>query len=293
MTSPEKKLYQRLKFLSDAFLLSSKNLDYKSVLRTATKHFRVFTGADASVIMLSNDGNLIPVSSLGIPLSQIKDISLPLSTRLKDILSRPALDVRYASFMNTPLIQNRKLIGLSAVFSTLPEKFALFEHNKYEHLLLTMLASYIAVTIENASQINSFKVIEQSKSEWEGALDTIDDLISIHDADFNIIRANMAVAKKFNKDIKEIIGKKCYKIFHGTDEPWKTCPHRKSLETMTKCSEEIEDPHMGGVFNITTFPCYNDAGKYRSTIHITKDITEHKKMWNQQENALYQNRKNK
>lgn len=277
--SYEKKLYQRLKTLSDAFLLSSWDLDYKAMLRAVTKHFKVFTEADASVLMLHDTKkNLTPVCSLGIPLSKVKDTKLPSSTRLKDILSHPILDARYASFMNIPLIQNRKLIGLCAVFSTVPEKFDIFEHDKYENLFLTMLASYISVNVENVIQANSLQLMERSKSEWENSLDTIDTLVSIHDADFTIIRANTAVAKKFNTDIKEIIGKKCYKVFHGTEEPWKTCPHRKSLETKTQCSEEIEDPYMCGIFNITASPFFNDAGKYLGTLHVTRDITKHKKL---------------
>lgn len=277
----EKKLYHRIKALSDAFLLSSRTLDYKAFLRTVTRHFKVYTEADASVLMLNNDKNLTPVCSIGIPFSKIKDACLPCSTRLKDIIARPAMDARYTSFMNTPLIHNRKLIGLSAVFSIIPEKFHTFEYDKYESIFLTMLASYIAVSIENATLINTLKTIERSKLEWESAFDAIDDLISIHDADFTILRANKAVAKKFNMDIKSIIGKKCYKIFHGTKEPWKRCPHRKSMETKTPCAEEIEDPHMCGIFHITAFPYFNDAGKFIGSIHITKDITMQKKLLGQ------------
>ena len=277
----EKKIYHRIKILSDAFLLSSKPMDYKSVLRMAARHFKVFTEADASVLMLNHEGDLVPVCSLGIPFSKIKDISRPSSTRLKDLITRPIFDVRYTSFMNTPLIHKKKLIGLSAVFSTVPEKFLLFEQDKFEILFLTMLASHIAVSVENANQANLIQLLECSRSEWEKALDTIDDLITIHDADFNIIRANMAVARRFNVDIREVIGKKCYMIFHGTDEPWPTCPHRRSLETMKKCSAEIEDPHMGGIFQITSFPHLDETRKYRGTVHVVKDVTEHRKMMNQ------------
>ena len=161
--SDEKKLYQRLKTLSDVFLLpTSKPLDYKSIIRTVTKHFKIFTEADASVLMLNNNNeNLTPIFSIGIPFSKIKDSTFPLSTRLKDIVSRPVLDVRYSSFMNTPLIHNRKLIGLSAVFSIVPENFHTFERDKYDNLLLTILASYFAVSIENGILVNSMKSIER------------------------------------------------------------------------------------------------------------------------------------
>ncbi len=223
----------------------------------------------------------MPVFSIGIPFSEIKDTVLPSSTRLKDIVAHSALDVRYASFMNTPLIHNRKLIGISAVFSVTPEKFHKFEHNKYENLFLTMLASYTAVNIENITLINTINSTATSQFDWENTFNTIDDLISIHDTDFNIVRANMAVAKKFKTDIKEIVGKKCYKVFHGTDEPWKTCPHKKSLESKITCTEEIEDPHMGGIFRITTFPHFSKEGRCIGTIHITRNITENKKTLSQ------------
>ncbi|MDN3513106.1 MAG: PAS domain-containing protein [Candidatus Brocadia sp.] len=276
--SDEKKLYHRLKVLSDAFLLSSRILDYKSFLRTVTRHFKIFAGADASVLMLNKDENLIPVCSLGIPFSRIKDAYLPCSMRLKDIVARPVMDIRYTSFMNTPLIYNRKLIGLSAVFSIVPEKFHAFEHNKHENLFLTMLASHIAVSIENVTLMNTIESLEHSQLEWESTFDVIGDLISIHDQDFTIIRANKAVARKFNMDIKTIVGKKCYEIFHGTEEPWKTCPHRKTMETMTACTEEIDDPYMGGVFHITTFPYFKKAGKCIGSIHVAKDVTRQKKI---------------
>jgi len=169
--SDEKKLYQRLKTLSDVFLLpTSKPLDYKSIIRTVAKHFKIFTEADASVLMLNNNNeNLTPVFSIGIPFSKIKDSTLPLSTRLKDIVSRPVLDVRYSSFMNTPLIHNRKLIGLSAVFSTIPEYFHTFERDKYNNLLLTILASYFAVSIENVTLSDSIKSLERSDEQGKSA----------------------------------------------------------------------------------------------------------------------------
>ena len=173
-TSDEKKLYQQLKTLSSAFLLpSTRNLDHKSILRTVTKHFKMFTEADASVLMLNNNNEiLMPVYSIGIPFSRVKDSNLSLSTRLKDIISRPALDIRYSSFMNTPLIHNRKFIGLSAVFSTIPEKFHTFEHDKYKNLLLTILASYFAVSIENIILADSMKLTEHSKSDREHPSDS-------------------------------------------------------------------------------------------------------------------------
>lgn len=271
----EKKLYQRLKILFDTFILTSKTSDYNTILKTTTNCFKKFTDSDASVFFLNkNNGNLIPVYSVGIPLPRIKNTNIPSFTRLKDIISRPLLDVRYASFMNTPLIQNRKLIGVLAVFSIAPEKFILFEHNKYANLFLSLLASHLAVIIENSTLLKTIGIIENSKNDWENTFDAIDDLISIHDTDFNIIRANKAVAKYLNMDIRDIIGKKCYKIFHGTDEPSKNCPDSNTFNTKGAYSVEIEDPHMNGTFSFKSFPRYSESKKFIGSIVIAKDITK-------------------
>ena len=67
-------MHQRLKTLSDVFLLpASKPLDYKSIIRTVAKHFKIFTEADASVLMLNNNNeNLTPVFSIGIPFLKLR-----------------------------------------------------------------------------------------------------------------------------------------------------------------------------------------------------------------------------
>ncbi len=277
--SGEKRLRQRFKILSDAFWSSSGALDYQAVLRVVTKHLKTFTGADASVLMLNNHGFLTPAFSIGIPLSTIKGISLPSSTKLKETLILPPMGVRYASFLNIPLVHNRKLIGLSIVFSAIPERFHPFEQDKDEGSLLDMLAGYGAVNIENAIQANTIKAIERFKSDWQNIFDSIDDLISIQDTTFTIVRANKAVARKFDVDIREIIGKKCFKVFHGTDVPPEVCPCCKSVETKTKYTMDSEEPHTKGVFNVTTFPIFNNGGRFIGTIRVARDVTEHKKLW--------------
>lgn len=58
------------------------------------------------------------------------------------------------------------------------------------------------------------KLILQSIKDWENIFDNITEMITIHDADFNILYANK-IAKKilklsndFNKPVK------CYEIYH-------------------------------------------------------------------------------
>ncbi|RMD59036.1 MAG: PAS domain-containing protein [Nitrospirae bacterium] len=77
---------------------------------------------------------------------------------------------------------------------------------------------------------------------------------------------------------EEIIGKKCYEVFHKKSAPWSKCPHHKTLSTGKPCVKEIEDPAMGGTFLISNSPIYDSNGELIGTVHISRDVTEIYKM---------------
>ena len=62
------------------------------------------------------------------------------------------------------------------------------------------------------------KTIKVAK-EWEATFDSISDMVSIHDKDFNLVRVNKAFCDLLKKKREEIIGKKCYEVLHERNEP--------------------------------------------------------------------------
>ncbi len=122
----------------------------------------------------------------------------------------------------------------------------------------------------------TYESVSRAKKEWEQTFDALADLITIHDTDYRIIRANSAVYRKFGKGPEEIIGRKCYEIFHGTKEPYCNCPHRRTMEEHLPATEEIDDKHLGGIFLVSTYPIFDKNGKFCASVHIARDITKAK-----------------
>jgi len=89
-----------------------------------------------------------------------------------------------------------------------------------------------------------------------------------------IRRVNQAVINKIGKPEEEIIGKKCYEIFHGKNEAWDKCPHFHSSKTQKPYVGELEDPYLGGVFVVSNSPIFDSAGNFVGTVHISREITE-------------------
>jgi signal transduction histidine kinase len=77
---------------------------------------------------------------------------------------------------------------------------------------------------------------------------------------------------------EQIIGRKCYELFHGMNEPYKKCPHHKTVNTKKAYIEELEDPYLGGTFLTSSSPIFDSAGEFIGSVHVVRDITELKQL---------------
>ena len=121
-----------------------------------------------------------------------------------------------------------------------------------------------------------FLQVKRGRDEWQKTFDAIADIITIHDKDFRIIMANKAFFEKFNFDKKQLSEKKCYEVFHGTGSPWHSCPMEKTIASLQPEYEEVDDPHMGGVFLESTYPLVDENKEIYGVVHQAKDITSQK-----------------
>jgi len=118
--------------------------------------------------------------------------------------------------------------------------------------------------------------VKQAAEEWATTFDSISDLISIQDNDFRFIRVNKAFADVFKAKPEEFIGKPCYEIVHGTNEPVPNCPILKAIETKKPATVEFFEPYLGVHLEVSVSPILNKKGEIVGSVHIAKDITERK-----------------
>lgn len=112
---------------------------------------------------------------------------------------------------------------------------------------------------------------------WEITFNSISELISIHDKDFNILRINNAFSDALKKKKEELLGKKCYEVIHGTSEPRSDCPHKRTVETGEPFTKEFFEPALGICLQVSTSPVFDAKGEIIGAVHIAKDITAYKK----------------
>ena len=115
------------------------------------------------------------------------------------------------SLGGVPLISKEKLLGVLVVATS-----SLHEFGESEQKLLESVGRSIGVAIDNACL---FDDVARGKKEWETTFDAMTSGVSIHDLDFNIIRANSSLDRMLGTTTAALIGKKCYAVFHCMASP--------------------------------------------------------------------------
>ncbi|GEM_PF-1016408 len=139
---------------------------------------------------------------------------------------------------------------------------------------------------EMVNRVNAQKEASAARRDWEDSFNAIGDMITIHDADFNIIRANKAAESVLGLTISEILKQKCFKSYHGKDSPPDACPSCKVFKTGKNAVAEIFEPHLNRFIEIKAMPRLDADGKVIGLVHIVRDITDRKKAEEKLHNAL-------
>jgi diguanylate cyclase (GGDEF)-like protein/PAS domain S-box-containing protein len=105
---------------------------------------------------------------------------------------------------------------------------------------------------------------------WQNTFDFIEDIIFIIDRQFNIVRANKAARSLHNS----IIGRKCFEVFHNSNQPQPKCPGCQVFHTGISVTEELQEPGGGEKwYEVVAHPIKDSAGFVWQALHIYKDIS--------------------
>jgi PAS domain S-box-containing protein len=166
-----------------------------------------------------------------------------------------------------PLVSRDRVIGILWVDNIFTKRLITDEDMKF----LIGFSNQVASAVENA---RLFDQVARAEAELENIFRSISDMVYITDEYYTIKNANKAVVDRIGKPAGEIIGEKCYRVFHGMDEPSSGCPHPKTVQTMEAYIEEVKDSYLGGTFLTSVSPVFNTMGEFMGTVHVVRDVTE-------------------
>uniref|UniRef100_A0A7C5EPD1 histidine kinase n=1 Tax=Desulfobacca acetoxidans TaxID=60893 RepID=A0A7C5EPD1_9BACT len=114
--------------------------------------------------------------------------------------------------------------------------------------------------------------------EWEEIFQAIGHPAVILDPKHKILAANQAAIRLLGKSEEELLGRRCYEIFHQSDTPPPGCLLEQLISSGRLETQEMEMEALGGVFWMSCTPVVDAQGHLKRVIHLATDITSRKRL---------------
>jgi len=135
------------------------------------------------------------------------------------------------------------------------------------------------------SKIESKIKLAGQRNWFQRIFDHLPDPVLVLKPDYLVEEANLPALKRFQKKVEEVVGRPCYEVFHGFEEPCDrrgmTCP---LPEVMEKCQafqvlQRFDNADGTQRYDeITMSPLYSPEGTKKRVIEVIKDITPRKQL---------------
>src|SRR5580704_7637517 len=132
---------------------------------------------------------------------------------------------------------------------------------------LATSAHQLGLAVENLRLVEQ---ILRSHRQWANTFDSIQDLVLVHDAEFVVMKANMALLQRLGQAPADVIGQPCEFVLPRKGE-WKGCPYCVAAE---EGIQEAQDPCFGGNCMISTSSYSEHGSQQKGTIHVVHDTTD-------------------
>lgn len=121
----------------------------------------------------------------------------------------------------------------------------------------------------------SEEAFRKLSSEFQAILDTIPDNLVLQAPGHHIIWANRGGGRGLGMAVSEMVGRRCYELWHKRSEPCENCPVTETFRTGTASYREVTTPD-GRIWELRTMPVKDEEGTTVSVVEVGRDITEQK-----------------
>lgn len=142
-----------------------------------------------------------------------------------------------------------------------------------------LVEANIALKDNIAEEMRAKAQLISARQEWENTFDSINDIITIHDIDGNIVRANMAAKEILKLPSSKVADQiQCYLYCKGKDCPPHSCPSCYVMNNKASVSIERYEPELNMHLEITAIPRFDHGNNFIGVIQLARDIGERKKL---------------
>lgn len=172
-----------------------------------------------------------------------------------------------------PLRSGDEKIGVLLIADESPRQFA-----RDQVQLVSILCEMAGNTLHRLGLLESladaYFQVERAKREWEQSVDTIEEAISMVDADGKILRVNHTMATWLEQTAQDLIGQECCQVIDACALPPASCPHAQLMQARDKIYRaDVHSEHLNKSLSFTSYPIYDAEHQFVGAVNVLKDIS--------------------
>ncbi len=271
---------RRLGVLNALTTTITRSQQHGPMTETALGELKTLMGVQAAWFRLLEGDKLVLTSHIGLSADYVRDrASMPLDESLKGVLSDSVpvvIETSKASDATRPYLKRERfhhivilpVRGKKSVIGTLSlgSRHRL-SYTPDEMEFLVTSAHQLGLAVENLRLVEQ---ILRSHRQWANTFDSIQDLVLVHDAEFVVMKANMALLQRLGQAPADVIGQSCEAILPRQAQ-WVGCPY---CVIAPEGIQEAQDPCFGGNCMISSSSYSEHGSQQKGTIHVVHDTTD-------------------
>jgi PAS domain S-box-containing protein len=270
---------RRLGVLNALTTTISRSQQHGPMTEAALGELKTLMGAKAAWFRLLEGDKLVLTTQIGLSPDYVRDRgSVPLDESLKGIIAESVpmvIETATAADTIRPHLKRERLhhvvmlpvLGKKSVVGTLSLGSShRFSYTPDDMEFLVTSAHQLGLAVENLRLVEQ---ILRSHRQWANTFDSIQDLVLVHDAEFVIMKANMALLQRLGQAPADVIGQSCTAVLPRKGQ-WTGCPYCVNAEGI----QEAQDPCFGGNCMISTSSYSEHGSQQKGTIHVVHDTTD-------------------
>lgn len=206
------------------------------------------------------------MNSSGLDICDVQDVQV-VGREVGDIL-------RGVETSGLPAAMQRVLVSSEAEHCT-----ASLEHDDgkkswLDAYIFTLPNKELVVVFEDISlKYETEQALRKSRGEWEKIFDALSDIIIILDKDMRIVRANRAAYRMFDKKFGALVGKNCYEVFQGFNQPCQGCPVPSTSKDCCIHQGVVYSDSIDKTLDVRSSPIFEQNGALKWVVQVARDVS--------------------
>jgi len=251
------------------------------MMATALEELKALMRADAAWFRLIEGSNMVIAQQIGLSAEFLRDRSIVAIDETQQQVLRDAMPLvvktsaagaemrpylkgeGFHHIVMVPVLGKKSPIGTLTLGSRRRLSYAPDDVE-----FLANSAHQLGLAVENLRLVEQ---ILRSHRQWSNTFDSIQDLVLLHDSEYRVMKANLALLQRLGQAPADVMGNPCESMLPHKAGEWTGCPYCRGGD---EAFYEGPDPCFGGYVMVSTSTYTEQGSKQNGTIHVVRDVTE-------------------